>query len=108
MKTRVTIVGSEKRENLYPVAGGQPRKVTSYKCKCVLHLADGTVDVGTLNVPEALAPEGVAPGDYLLEYRAGRGFSEDKIVGVLHSMEPMAAGRAATKPDASQAQQKAA
>lgn len=108
MKTRVTIVGSEKRENLYPVAGGQPRKVVSYKCKCILHGADGVVDVGTLTVPESVAPEGVLPGDYLIDYRAGRGFSEDKIMGILHSIEPFAAGRSQPKPEAPQPQQKAA
>lgn len=108
MKTRVSIVSSEKRENLYPVAGGQPRKVVSYKCKCILHAADGTIDVGTLSVPEAIAPEGLVPGDYVLDYRAGRGFTEDRIIGVLHSVEPFAAGRPQAKPEANQPQQKAA
>lgn len=100
MKTRVTVVGAERKENLYPVAGGQPRKVVSHKCKIILHLPDGQIDVGTLTVPEALAPEGVNPGDYLVEYRAGRGFSEDKIIGVMHSFEAMPAGRPAQSPAA--------
>lgn len=93
MKTRVTVVGAERKENLYPVAGGAPRKVVSHKCKVILHLPDGAVDVGTLTVPDALAPEGVTPGDYQVEFRAGRGFSEDKIIGVMHSFEGV--GRAA-------------
>lgn len=87
MKTRISVVGSDRKENLYPVAGGAPRKVVSHKCKVILHLPDGTVDVGTMTVPDALAPEGVQPGDYYVEFRAGRGFSEDKIIGVMHSFE---------------------
>lgn len=99
MKVRVTVVGSERQERLYAQAGGgQPRKVVSHKCKVILHGEGGVVDVGTLSVPEALAPEGVQPGDYLIDYRAGRGFSEDKIVGLLHSIEPMQAGRRPADP----------
>lgn len=90
MKTRVTVVGAERKENLYPVAGGAPRKVVSHKCKVILHLPDGGIDVGTLTVPDALAPEGVTPGDYNVEFRAGRGFSEDKIIGVMFSFEGLA------------------
>lgn len=89
MQTRVTVVGAERREALYPVAGGQPRKVVSHVCKVILNLPDGTIDVGTLKVPETFAPEGVTPGDYMVEYRAGRGFKEDQIIGVMHSFEPM-------------------
>lgn len=106
MKTRVTVVGAERKENLYPVAGGAPRKVVSHKCKVILHLPDGGIDVGTLTVPDALAPEGVTPGDYNVEFRAGRGFSEDKIVGVMFSFEGIAsAGRPAVqaKPEAAKA-----
>lgn len=105
MKTRVSVVGVERKENLYPVAGGAPRKVVSHKCKVILHLPDGGVDVGTLTVPEALAPEGVTPGDYHVEFRAGRGFSEDKIIGVMFSFEGIAsAGRpAVAKQEAAKA-----
>lgn len=98
MKTRVTVVGAERKENLYPVAGGQPRKVVSHKCKVILHLHDGTIDVGTLTVPESLAPEGVQPGDYAVEYRAGRGFSEDKIIGVMHTFEAVGKQAPAAAP----------
>jgi hypothetical protein len=90
MKSRVTVVGVERKENLYPVAGGAPRKVVSHKCKVILHLPDGGIDVGTLTVPDVLAPEGVTPGEYTVEFRAGRGFSEDKIVGVMFSFEGIA------------------
>lgn len=87
MQTRVTVVGAERREALYPVAGGAPRKVVSHVCKVILNLPDGTLDVGTLKVPETFAPEGVIPGDYMVEYRAGRSFKEDQIIGVMHSFE---------------------
>jgi len=92
MKTRVTVLSAERREAVYE--GG--RKSVSHKCKIILHLPDGGVDVGTLTVPDALAPEGVTPGDYHVEYRAGRGYSEDKIIGVMFSFEGVArAGQAA-------------
>lgn len=100
MKTRVSVVGSERREALYPVAGGQPRKVVSHQLKVILHLPDGTVDVGTMKVPDALAPEGVAPGDYLVEFRAGRGFKEDQIIGVMHSFEAVGSAKPQQKPEA--------
>lgn len=100
METRVTVVGVERKENLYPVAGGQPRKVVSHQCKVILHLPDGVIDVGTMKVPDALAPEGVQPGDYMVEFRAGRGFSEDKIVGVMHSFRAVKPQGAAKQPEA--------
>lgn len=86
-ESRITVLGAEERVNLYPVPGGKPREVKSYTCKVMLHTPDGQIDVGTLTVPSSLAPEGVQPGDYLVSYRAGRGFKEDKIVGVMHSFE---------------------
>jgi hypothetical protein len=76
---RVTVLSAERRENVYE----GNRKVVSYKCKVILHLEGGAVDVGTLTVPEALAPEGVTPGDFHISYRAGRGYKEDKIIGVM-------------------------
>jgi len=84
MESRITVIGAELRSAYYAnKAGGAPREVKSYNCKVILHLEGGAVDVGTLKVPEALAPEGVTPGDYLISYRAGRGYQDDKIVGVM-------------------------
>lgn len=93
MKTRVTVLSSERRENTYE----GNRKSVSHKCKVIIHKADGSVDVGTLSVPDALAPAPavagehavVVPGDYAIDYAAGRGFSEDKVIGVLCLFELM-------------------
>lgn len=100
MKSRVTVVGVERQERVYASPNGAPRTVISHKCKVVLHLPDGSVDVGTLTVPDALAPEGVTPGDYAVEFRAGRGFSEDKIIGVMHSFEGVGSVRTAAPAQA--------
>lgn len=99
MQSRITVIGSELKSSMYSSkTGGAPREVKRHVCKCILHGEGGSVDVGTLSVPEALAPEGVQPGDYVVEYRAGRGFSDDKIIGVMVSFEPF---RASSKPQQS-------
>jgi len=84
MENRISVLGSKLISNLYPSkTGGAPREVKQYECKCVLHLADGSIDVGTVRIPETLAPEGVQVGDYLVSYRAGRSWKDDKIVGIM-------------------------
>lgn len=101
MESRITVIGAELNTNFYASkTGGAPREVKSYTCKVILHLEGGAVDVGTLRIPEALAPEGITPGDYMVAYRAGRGFSDDKIVGVMttfRGVKPSAA-KAENKP----------
>lgn len=93
MKIRLTIVGAERKEAFYASkTGGAPRKVISYVCKSIINKADGTLDVGTIKVPESLVPEaqfpqGVLPGEYVVDYSAGRGFKEDAIIGVMVSFE---------------------
>ncbi|MCL2875460.1 MAG: hypothetical protein FWF12_04020 [Betaproteobacteria bacterium] len=84
MESRITVIGSELKSAFYNnKAGGAPREVKTNICKVILHMENGVVDVGTLRVPESLAPEGVQPGDYMISYRAGRGFSDDAIGGVM-------------------------
>jgi hypothetical protein len=88
MKTRVTVVGSEFVVRHYD----NNRKSESYICKCVTHDPEtGAVDVGTLRVPAVLAPDGVLPGDYNIDFRAGRSFSDDGIVGRLCLLEAVSA-----------------
>lgn len=103
MKTRISILASERKESVYE--GG--RKSVKYVCKCVIHAEDGSVDVGTLNVPERFAPEGVLPGEYAVDYKAGRGFSDDKIGGQLALFEPLQT-RSAARPVPAQGDSKAA
>lgn len=95
METRITVLGVKPVTNFYPSkTGGAPREVKTYECKCVLHLDDGSIDVGTTRIPETLAPEGVVPGDYMIAYKAGRSWKEDKIVGipcVFRAVKPQAA-----------------
>lgn len=84
MENRLTVLASKLIVNTYASkTGGAAREVKQFECKCVLHLSDGSIDVGTVRIPDALAPEGVAPGDYLISYRAGRSWNEDRIVGVM-------------------------
>lgn len=88
MESRITVLGATPKTAHYASkTGGPAREVKSHVCKIMLHLEGGAIDVGTMNVPEALAPEGVQPGDYMIAYRAGRGFTDDKIVGVLCKFE---------------------
>lgn len=101
MKVRVSIVSSEKLERFYE--GG--RKSVSYVCKCVIH-DEGKVDVGTLRVPEALAPEGVVPGDYWIDFKAGRMFNDDAVNGRLCLLE--AASAVSSRPSAVQKEVKVA
>ncbi|WP_371322852.1 hypothetical protein VX159_10575 [Dechloromonas sp. ZY10] len=107
MQSRVTVVASETRKALYPSkSGGAPREVTSHVCKVILFKHDGTIDVSTMKVPEALAPNGVTPGDYLVDYCAGRSFKEDAMVGVMCTFERV--GGASVASSIAEAQQQSA
>jgi hypothetical protein len=92
MKSKVTVVNSERRETTYAGKTGGVRTVVNYTCKCILHDAEtDSVDVGTLRVPESLVPDGVAPGDYWVDFKLGRGFGDDTVKGLLCLFEPVAA-----------------
>lgn len=104
MDTRVTVVASETRKALYPSkTGGAPREVVSHVCKVIMFQHDGTIDVSTMKVPETLAPEGVVPGDYVVDYRAGRSFKDDAMVGVMCKFERV--GSASVASSIAEAQQ---
>ncbi|MDR2187711.1 MAG: hypothetical protein LBE62_06615 [Azonexus sp.] len=101
MESRITVVGSELKSAIYSGKNGAPpREVKRHVCKVILHI-DGVVDVGTLNVPVTIVPETdlIQPGDYMISYRAGRGFQEDKIVGVMTEFRPVKPAKADAKPE---------
>jgi hypothetical protein len=108
MKTRITVVGSEFLVRHYD----GNRKSESFVCKCILHGEEGAggLDVGTLRLPAALVRESfgadteILPnGDYWIDFKAGRSFSDDGIVGRICSLEAVAAASAARPRSAASA-----
>jgi hypothetical protein len=98
MKSKITVVGSEFVTKHYD----NNRKSESFVCKCIMHDADdeeGGADVGTVRIPLPLIPESVITGegekrrirkgDYLIDFRAGRSYSDDGIVGRLCEFVPV-------------------
>jgi hypothetical protein len=109
MKTKVTVVNAERRETTYAGKTGGVRTVINYTCKCILHDEESnSVDVGTLRVPESFVPDGVAPGDYWVDFKLGRGFGDDTVKGLLCLFEPVSAARSVGKSDSKSDERKAA
>lgn len=90
----ITVLGCKAVVNEYAskIAGQPPKVVETWELKCMLHMEDGTIDVGTTRIAKALAPEGVVPGQYEILYRAGRSFKDDKIIGVVSEFIPVRPG----------------
>lgn len=100
MKTKITVVGSDFVVRHYD----NNRKSESFVAKVIIHDAsaeddEGGADVGTLRVALPLVPESVIvgegekrrirKGDYIIDFKAGRSFSDDGIVGRLCDFLPV-------------------
>lgn len=99
MKSKITVVGSEFVTKHYD----NNRKSESFVAKVIMHDVEDEddADVGTIRVPMALVPESVITGegekrrirkgDYLVDFKAARSYSDDGVVGRLCEFLPVAA-----------------
>jgi hypothetical protein len=91
MKTKVQIIATERRENVYE--GG--RKSISYNCQCVVF--GEKMEVGVLRISHALAEpwlkdDQLPPGIYELEYGLAVSFKDRSVGGQLKSISLVADG----------------
>lgn len=95
MKSKVTVVSSELVVKHYD----NNRKSENFVCKVMMFDPDTNEvdDVGTIRIPLALtnpamlneAGSQIRKGDYLIDFKAARGFSDDGIGGRLCLFEPV-------------------
>lgn len=91
MKTRVTILASERRD----FVNKSGKKSTTFNCQCIVH--GDKVEVGVLRCREILVPgyvegqEPVAPqpGDYFAEYGLAIHWENKELQGVLKLLTPI-------------------
>lgn len=108
MKSKVTVVASEFVQKHYEKSTSE-----SYVCKVMMFDPDTNEvdDVGTLRVPKALTNpailsedgQKIRKGDYLIDFKADRKYSDDGIGGRLCLFEAVPAIPKSSQPVASKA-----